>query len=141
MGPGWWQSARLTLPHPPTCPTTPSHSTPCSFYSKPAKNWYSDAELVAAGGDADGTLDFYQVHSYPDWGDAADEFNSNIMPFFQPKSFWRLDKPLLVGEFWDAVGGKGEGSLTADAWAKLFQDGYEGRGGVERGRREWWWGR
>jgi len=89
----------------------------------PARNLYADDVLVAAGGDADGTLDFYQVHTYPVWSDAKDEYNAWIMPFARPKSFWQLDKPLLVGEFWNAVGGAGEGSLTADAWYRLFEDG------------------
>ena len=92
----------------------------------PARNLYSDAALVAAGGDEDGTLDFYQVHSYPNWQDPRDEFNSHYMPFLNPKTRWQLDKPLLVGEFWDAIGGKGEGTLSADAWYKLFVDGYAG---------------
>ena len=92
----------------------------------PARNLYSDAALVAAGGDEDGTLDFYQVHSYPNWQDPKDEFNSQYMPFLNPKTRWQLDKPLLVGEFWDAIGGRGEGTLSADAWYKLFADGYAG---------------
>ena len=92
----------------------------------PARNLYSDAALVAAGGDADGTLDFYQVHSYPNWQDPRDEFNAQYMPFLNPKSRWRLDKPLLVGEFWDAVGGAGEGSLSAERWYGLLADGYAG---------------
>lgn len=29
--------------------------------------WYSDAALIAAGGHLDGTLDFLEVHAYPDW--------------------------------------------------------------------------
>ena len=89
----------------------------------PACNLYSDDALVSAGGDADGTLDFYQAHTYPVWSDAADEYNTHIMPFAQAKSYWQLDKPLLIGEFWNALGGAGEGSLTADAWHRLFEDG------------------
>lgn len=67
---------------------TLASSTDVSPYS----NWYSDANLVAAGGDADGTLDFYMVHYYP-WNGAA------LSPFRKPASYWNLDKPLLVGEF------------------------------------------
>ncbi len=39
------------------------------YYSRRGlpSNWYSDDQLVAAGGDLDGTLDFYEVHAYPDW--------------------------------------------------------------------------
>ena len=89
----------------------------------PARNLYADDVLVSAGGDADGTLDFYQAHTYPVWSDASDEYNARIVPFAQAKSYWQLDKPLLIGEFWNAVGGAGEGSLTADAWYRLFEDG------------------
>ena len=110
-------------------------------WRSPARNLYRDALLVAAGGDADGTLDLYQVHSYPVWHDAKDEFNADMMPFARSKSFWGLDKPLLVGEFWNAVGGAGEGSLTADAWYSLFEDGCEwggGGGSGEGGERARW---
>jgi len=114
--------------------TTAAHSLPYTSdaalhiqaYRKPAKNLYSDAFLISAGGDPDGTLDFYQAHTYPDWGDAKDEFNRDLMPFGQPKARYGLDKPLLIGEFWDAANGKGEGSLTVDAWAGLAGGGYAG---------------
>ena len=56
-------------------------------------NYYSDAELIAAGGDSLGTLDFYQVHYYPRW------YGEAYSPFHHPASFWQLDKPLLIGEF------------------------------------------
>ncbi len=55
-------------------------------------NYYTDARLIASGGDLNGTLDFYMVHYY-DWlGTAAS-------PFHHPKEFWGLDKALVVGEF------------------------------------------
>ena len=53
-------------------------------------NYYSDAKLIAAGGDAAGTLDFYTVHYY-DWDDTS--------PFLHPCSHWNLDKPLVIAEF------------------------------------------
>lgn len=56
-------------------------------------NYYSDERLIAAGGDPDGILDFYQVHYYPQ------HFTDELSPFHNPKSFWKLDKPLLIGEF------------------------------------------
>ena len=52
-----------------------------------------DSELIAAGGDPDGTLDFYEVHYYP--GNQG----SSLSPFSNPYSYWGLDKPLAVGEF------------------------------------------
>ncbi len=57
------------------------------------KNYYTDAELIAAGGDPDGTLDFYQVHYYPQ------NFGNDLNPFSHPYAYWQLDKPLIVGEF------------------------------------------
>jgi hypothetical protein len=114
--------------------TTAAHSLPYTTdaplhiqaYRKPAVNLYSDAALIAAGGDPDGTLDFYQAHTYPDWGDAKDVFNRDLMPFGQPASRYALDKPLLIGEFWDAANGTGEGSLNAVNWAGLADRGYAG---------------
>jgi Bacterial Ig domain/Carbohydrate binding module (family 35)/Secretion system C-terminal sorting domain len=55
-------------------------------------NYYTDSRLIGSGGDPDGTLDFYTVHYY-DWGGTA------ISPFHHQKTFWGLDKPLVVGEF------------------------------------------
>jgi len=94
-----------------------------------AKNWYTDARLIAAGGDPQGTLDFYQVHSYPDWSDpAVNAIDRDHMPFFRPKSYFQLDKPLLAGEFWDAVAGgsQGKNPVTPAAWHGLAASGYTG---------------
>lgn len=56
------------------------------------KNYYTDARLIDAGGDKDGTLDFYTVHYY-DWAKEA------LSPFHHDVSYWKLDKPLAVTEF------------------------------------------
>ncbi len=56
-------------------------------------NYYRDDRLIGAGGDADGTLDFYTVHYY-DWG------GTSISPFHHPYSDWGLDKPCIVAEFY-----------------------------------------
>ena len=56
------------------------------------RNYYTDARLVAAGGDARGVLDFYTVHYY-DWG------STQISPFHHDAAYWELDKPLAVTEF------------------------------------------
>lgn len=55
-------------------------------------NWYTDAALKAAGGDADGVLDFYQVHYYG-WNGTSNS------PFRKGAAAWSVDKPLMVGEF------------------------------------------
>ncbi len=64
-----------------------------SRFSAAWANYYRDDRLIAAGGDPAGTLDFYTVHYY-DWGGVA------LSPFHHPYTFWKLDKPLVVGEFY-----------------------------------------
>jgi len=54
--------------------------------------WYADDELVAAGGDKDGTLDFYMVHYYG-WNGPSNS------PFLHDAASWNVDKPVVVGEF------------------------------------------
>lgn len=55
-------------------------------------NWYTDAALKAVGGDGDGTLDFYMAHYYGNNGVS----NS---PFTKTYAYWKLDKPLVIGEY------------------------------------------
>jgi hypothetical protein len=79
-------------------------------------NYYSDSALRAAGGKANGTIDFYQVHYY------AVNGTSNS-PFVRPASYWALDKELMVGEFAsidnDGVGG-------SSLYTYLYDSGYTG---------------
>ncbi|RNC84589.1 MAG: T9SS C-terminal target domain-containing protein [Balneola sp.] len=86
--------------------------------SSVSKNYYSDEELIAAGGDSLGILDFYMVHYY-DWAGTA------LSPFHHDKSSWGLDKPVVVGEF-----GVPEDDLFGvpqeDMYETLFQRGYAG---------------
>ena len=56
-------------------------------------NYYRDDRLVAAGGDADGTLDYYTVHYY-EWGGTL------ISPFHHDVDHWGLDKPVVIAEFY-----------------------------------------
>ncbi|MCG8373962.1 MAG: discoidin domain-containing protein [Balneolales bacterium] len=83
-----------------------------------SKNYYSDEELIAAGKDSLGTLDFYMVHYY-DWAGTA------LSPFHTDKSTWGLDKPLVVGEF-----GVPENELFGlpqeDMYETLYERGYAG---------------
>jgi hypothetical protein len=92
---------------------------------------YSTAKLVAAGGDADGYLDFYMAHYYPEWQDAS------LSPFEHPASFWNMDKPILIGEFpaksWSAsTTGPSSGQplkttkTINDAFAYAYANGYAG---------------
>lgn len=94
-----------------------------------ARNLYKDSALVAAGNDPLGTLDFYQVHSYPDWPDPnVNDYDRDKMVFWRDKSYWGLDKPLLGGEFWDAVAGgpQGKNPVTPEIWHGLLTKGYAG---------------
>jgi hypothetical protein len=56
-------------------------------------NYYTDQRLIDAGGEPQGTLDYYNVHYY-EWA------GEHLSPFHHDKSRWNLgDKPLVVGEF------------------------------------------
>ena len=89
-------------------------------------NYYSDAALKAAGGQANGTLDYYEVHYYDNWGSvgAADP----VSPFDYTASSWNLDKPILVGEFWTVASPELDGgSLAANSlYTTLYANGYKG---------------
>ncbi len=67
--------------------TLPGSAHPDNF------NYYRDDRLIAAGGDAQGTLDFYMVHYY-DWAGG-----NKRSPFQHAAATWKLDKPLVVAEF------------------------------------------
>jgi hypothetical protein len=77
-------------------------------------NYYSNEKLIAAGGDTDGTLDFYTVHYY-DWDDTS--------PFLQPCSYWQLDKPLVIAEFHPNCKNCG---VAGKNYETLYQNGYAG---------------
>lgn len=90
-------------------------------------NFYRDDRLVAAGKDPDGVLDFYMVHYYPK------HFDESASPFHHPASYWKLDKPLIIGEF-PALGiiDKGDGFAPkteiniTDAYEHAYLNGYAG---------------
>jgi hypothetical protein len=55
---------------------------------------YSDAILkAAAGNDELAYLDFYMAHYYPQY------VGTTGSPFHNNASFWRMDRPVLIGEF------------------------------------------
>jgi hypothetical protein len=84
------------------------------------RNYYSDTELKNAGGDPDGTLDFYMVHYY-EWA------KTERSPFSHPASYWGLDKALVIGEF-PAKGLSADvGAMTpVQCWNYLMNNGYAG---------------
>ena len=98
------------------------------------QEWWNDANLVAAGGEANGTLDFFQTHYYPYYQDDA------VSPFVntaeQMQATYKYDaKPMIIGEF-PASGWSGDtytASMaaktqisTVDAYQKAFSGGYAG---------------
>jgi len=85
-------------------------------------NYYRDDRLIAAGGDPDGTLDFYQVHFYP-------EYNGNdLSPFHRPASYWELDKPIVIGEYpvKELEGQVNPGYTTTETYQLGYVYGYAG---------------
>ncbi len=84
------------------------------------RNLWSDSALIAASGDPKGFLDFYQVHYYS-WMRGN---TWTYSPFDKPASFWKLDKPVMVGEF-PALGETGyKTSVEMHRW--LADQGYTG---------------
>lgn len=78
-------------------------------------NYYTDANLISAGGDTDGTLDFYTVHYY-------DHLKNN--PFENNYSYWNLDKPLVIAEFYPSPSCNDCGDFSN--YENLYLNGYAG---------------
>ena len=57
-------------------------------------NFWSDECLQKAGGESNGIFDFYQIHCYSYQGKYA-----STQPFLQNATAYKLDKPLIIGEF------------------------------------------
>lgn len=93
------------------------------------KNYYSDVELIAAGGVTNGTLDFYQVHYYS-WQ------NASISPFHHPASYWQLDKPIMLGEFHATEAAAVIGDDSVYDWA--YNNGYFGAWGWQYNETNLW---
>lgn len=98
------------------------------------QSWWNDSELIAAGGEANGTLDFFQTHYYPYYQ------NDDVSPFMntaaQMAAKYNYDsKPMIIGEF-PASGWAGTtytSSMAAktqitteECYRKAFDGGYAG---------------
>jgi len=83
-------------------------------------NYYSDSELIAAGGDADGILNFFSVHYYAGINPSNP---ASISPFRHATTDWQLDKPIVVAEF-----AMQDTSMVLKAYQyeTLYQSGYAG---------------
>ncbi len=79
-------------------------------------NEYTDQKLIAAGGEANGTLDYYNLHYY-NWA------GTNGSPFHNDYSAMNLDKPTIIAEYYpiDTFG-----VTAANLGATLFQRGWDG---------------
>jgi hypothetical protein len=104
-------------------PYNTSIDMPGLEYENAPFSYYSDEVLIAAGGDPQGVLDFYQVHGYPEWSDF--EKDGLINMFKHPKAHWKLDKPLVVGEHWTIIGANNE-RVAPHHYAHLYDTGYAG---------------
>lgn len=80
-------------------------------------NYYRDDRLINAGGDEDGTLDFYTVHFYPE------HFGTDTSPFHNDADHWGLDKPIVVAEFWPD---ETHGVSADELYTTLYERGYAG---------------
>ena len=98
------------------------------------QKYWNDAALIEAGGEANGTLDFFQTHYYPYWQD------NSVSPFMntaaQMATKYSYDsKPMIIGEF-PASGWKGDTYTTSmaaktqisteECYRKAFDGGYAG---------------
>ncbi|XP_062593358.1 mannan endo-1,4-beta-mannosidase-like [Saccostrea cucullata] len=81
-------------------------------------NMYKDSCLVKAGGKAQGTLSFYQVHSY-DW---QGHFGTES-PFKHNFRAFGLHKPLVIGEFREKNGG---GMTINQLYDHAYNGGFAG---------------
>ncbi|MCQ2124738.1 MAG: cellulase family glycosylhydrolase [Fibrobacter sp.] len=98
------------------------------------QKYWNDAALIAEGGEANGTLDFFQTHYYPYYqGDAVSPF-VNTAAQMQTKYSYDA-KPMIIGEF-PASGWSGDTYTTSmaaktqisavEAYQKAYEGGYAG---------------
>eukprot|EP01125_Pyxidicula_operculata_P007570 TRINITY_DN256_c0_g1_i1.p1 TRINITY_DN256_c0_g1~~TRINITY_DN256_c0_g1_i1.p1 ORF type:complete len:372 (+),score=73.96 TRINITY_DN256_c0_g1_i1:18-1133(+) len=85
------------------------------------RNYYKDECLLLSGGDVNGTLDFYQIHSYASSG----SFNT-YAPFKVTADDYKLDKPLVIGEFNDQDSG---GMSAPSMYQYVYNNNYNGAWG------------
>jgi len=98
------------------------------------QNWWNDSALIEAGGESNGTLDFFQTHYYPYY--QADAVSPFVNTAAQMQTTYGYDaKPMIIGEF-PASGWAGatyttsmaaKTEITAEqAYRNAFDGGYAG---------------
>ena len=86
------------------------------------KNLWGDSCLIAAGGMADGYLDFYQIHSY-----AHNNKYNDYSPFrVSSKDVYELDKPVIIGELGIKEGGGENPTTMAEKYEYIYDAGFDG---------------
>ena len=61
-------------------------------------NYYKDSCVTKAGGKTLGTIDFYQIHTYSSCQCGTGSWRDE-QPMENTKAGYRMDKPLIIGEF------------------------------------------
>lgn len=99
------------------------------------QKWWNDDALISAGGESNGTLDFFQTHYYPYY--QSDDVSPFIKTRAELASTYSFDatKPLIIGEFpasgWagstynSAMAAKTE-LTTVQCYRRAFDNGYAG---------------
>ena len=88
------------------------------------RNLYRDDRMIAAAdGDELATLDFYEPHYYNNEGQ-----DGRWSPFHHPASYWQVDKPIVIGEFYNTenLNVLGENLPGQDMCQRLVTYGYAG---------------
>lgn len=83
-------------------------------------NYWKDACLAKAGGEATGTLSIYQIHTYAHSGSY-----SPGSPLVVSSSAFGLDKPIVIGEF-SAASCVGSGCDVVSLYAHALSQGFAG---------------
>jgi hypothetical protein len=90
----------------------------------PTLNYYRDDRLIDAGGDLQGTLDFYSVHYYSTISQANP---TGISPFHHKPVSFGLSKPVVVAEFaMESSKGSPPDIDQSALYDTLYQLGYAG---------------
>lgn len=100
------------------------------------QKYWNDAALIAEGGEANGTLDFFQTHYYPYY--QADDVSPFVNTAAQMQTTYGYDsKPMIIGEFpasgWTLADGTRTTSMAAktdvsteQAYKFAYESGYAG---------------
>ena len=115
------QAAAIKKADPKTLVTVGSWSERPQTNSFGYYNYYSDACLKKAGGQSLGILDFFQIHTYDCQGKFA-----GSSPMLQNFKAFGLNKPLVIGEFNQEMGG---GMSIQNLYGYCYDKGYNGAWG------------